>query len=150
MGFRFGDEEAGGAAEARIVDQAVDTQTLGRDRVEQAARGGGVGEVFGDDGDGGVGDGQFGGQRLQRRFTARGQDEVPALFCVDAGQRCADAGGRARYQDGAAAFQAATGQDACGAKPASDGGSSASRSAMVIFAKASPAARSAAVRALAT
>src|SRR5690606_17533276 len=65
-------------------------------------------------------------------------------------QRRSDAGRGAGDQDGAPVAQAATGQEECGAKAASDGGSSASRSAMVIFDRASPAARSAAVRALAT
>jgi hypothetical protein len=57
-------QEAGGAAEAGVVDQAVDGQAVGGDGVEQPTRRRRVGEVFGDDGDGGARRGQFVRQRL--------------------------------------------------------------------------------------
>ena len=150
MGLGLGGEETGGAAEAGVVDQAVDGEAARLNGLEQAARGLRIGEVFGEDGDGRAPFRQFVGQRLQRGLAAGGEDQVPAFGGVGPGQRRADAGRGAGDQDGGAAVQAATGQEACGAKAASDGGSSASKSAMLIFDRASAAARSAAVRALAT
>jgi hypothetical protein len=79
VGRRVGVEEAGGTAETRIVDQAVDGQTPGLDGVEQPARRGGIGEVVGQDGRGGPRKGQFVGQRSEGGLAARRQDQVPAV-----------------------------------------------------------------------
>jgi len=99
---RIGGDEAGCARKAGVVDKGVDAQAPRRDGLDQQTRRLELGQVGRDDGDtDAVRRGQFGGERLKRTGTARGQDQAPALFRIDPGQSRADPGGGARDQGGA-------------------------------------------------
>ncbi|MNE27265.1 hypothetical protein D3C80_1206680 [compost metagenome] len=153
---RIGVEKARGAAEAGIVDQAVNGQAARGDSLDQGHRRARLGQIGGDHmGAHALSRSQVLGQGLQRPLAPGRQDQVIVPSRALSRQGRADAGAGPRDQDGLAmrpqaTRQAATGQDECGAKSRSEAGSASSRSAMVILARASPAARSAAVKALAT